>query len=316
MNSIELGSFWLPRDASTLASRIDEAWFIVTIVAIVVGLIVYGAMGYILWKYRRRSPNDKVSTVDHNFRLEVIWTVLPTIAVIYLFWVGVQGFIDASVPPGDSMEIKATGAKWLWTFTHPTGYVESGELHVPKGRPVKVILSSKDVLHSFYIPEFRVKHDAIPGAYTSVWFEATRTGETVLECTEYCGTSHSDMLAKVHIMEAADYDKWLEDASNEGKKYKTPADWGKDLYTKNACNTCHSLDGTKVVGPTFKGVFGRSEKITGGAEITVDENYIRESILVPTAKVVDGFQPVMPAFQGVLKDEQIDALIAYIKTIK
>jgi cytochrome c oxidase subunit 2 len=232
-----------------------------------------------------------------------------------LFWIGLQGYLDTQVAPGDAMEIRVTGAKWLWTFTYPTGYTTTGELRIPKGKPVKIILSAKDVIHSFYIPEFRVKKDAIPGAYTTLWFEATRTGETVLECTEYCGTGHSDMLAKVIMMEQTAFDQWLDDASNEGKNL-APADYGKLLYTKAACNTCHSLDGTKVVGPTFKGLFGRSEDITGGAKVTADENYIRESILVPTAKVVNGFPPVMPAFQGVLNDKQIDALIAYIKTIK
>jgi cytochrome c oxidase subunit 2 len=307
--------FWLPQASSTIAGHMDQAWYAVTVVAFIFAAIVFGAMGYIMWKYRRRTEYDTVSLIDHSFKIEAIWTIIPTIVVLVLFWIGAQGYIDASVPPGDSMEIKGTAAKWLWTFTHPNGYVESGELHVPKGKPVKVILSSRDVLHSFYIPEFRVKHDAIPGAYTSVWFEATRTGTSAIECTEYCGKDHSNMLAKLVIMEPADYDKWLDEVSNEGKKYASPAKWGESLYTKNACNTCHTLDGNKLVGPTFKGLFGRSEKTNKGA-VTVDENYIRESILNPTAKVVDGYQPVMPPFQGALKDDQIDALIAFLKTVK
>jgi cytochrome c oxidase subunit 2 len=315
VNQIELGSFWLPRQSSSFASQYDAHWGLVSWVAAVLFILVVTlTLGFIV-VYRRRGNADKVSRVDHHFGLEVFWTVLPTVMLLYLFWVGFRGYVNAAVAPGEAFEISGTGEKWRWTFSYPNGTTTLNELRIPKGKPVKITLNSKDVIHSFFIPEFRVKQDAVPGTYTTVWFEATRAGETMLECTEYCGTGHSDMLAKVFMMEEKDWNDWLEKGSNEGKDLP-PADWGKKLYTKSSCETCHSNDGSPRTGPSFKGVFGRSETLSDGSTVQVDENYIRESLMNPQAKVVKGYQPVMPTFKGLLNDKQVDALIAYLKSLK
>lgn len=311
-NKIEMGGVWLPRQLSTLAKDIDWAWNIVYYLTVVLFIGVVGAMTYFVWKYRRRGPNDKVSTVEHSTLIEVLWTVIPTIMVIGLFFVGWKGYLNASVAEAEALEIHALAKKWSWTFIYPNGVVTS-ELGVPKDRPVRILLSSQDVLHSFFIPEFRIKQDAVPGTYTSVWFRAIDTGETTLLCTEYCGTQHSDMLAKVIVMDEAKYQKWME--SKDDTNVPLP-ELGKKLYADRGCIGCHSTDGSKMSGPSFKGLFGRKEKITGAGEVAVDENYLRESILQPAAKVVEGYPNVMPVFQGQLNDKQISALIEFIKTQK
>ncbi len=322
-NKIELGGIWLPRQLSTFAKDIDWAWDVVTWVSVFFFVGIVGAMSYFVWKYRRRGPNDKVSPIAHSNTIEVIWTVLPSMLVISLFFVGFKGYLNASVPEAEALEIHATAEKWRWVFTYPNGTSSLNELRVPVDRPVRVLLSSagdvkvpgkEPVLHSFFIPEFRVKQDAIPGTYTSVWFRATAVAETTLLCTEYCGTGHSDMIAKVIIMDQAKYDDWLQNGGEDGNA--PPAELGKKLYAEKSCNSCHSLDGTAMTGPTYKGIFGRKEKMTDGTEITVNENYLRESILQPGAKIVAGYQNQMPAFQGLLSDKQVTALIEFIKTQK
>lgn len=313
-NKIEMGGLWLPRPLSSFAKDVDFAWNVVTANAIIffVGIVV--AMTYFVWKYRRRGPDDKVSHVEHSTLIEVIWTVIPTLLCFVLFYVGFKGYLNAAVAEGDAIEIHGTATKWRWVFTYPNGFSSLNELRIPKDRPVRIILSSTDVLHSFYVPEFRVKQDAVPGTYNSVWFRAIDTGETTLLCTEYCGTGHSDMLAKVVIMDPKKYDDWLQGGGDDGNL--PPAELGKKLYTEKSCNSCHSLDGSRLTGPSWKALFGKKEKMADGSEITVDENYLRESILQPAAKVVAGYENQMPAFQGLLNDKQVMALIEFIKTQK
>jgi cytochrome c oxidase subunit 2 len=194
------------------------------------------------------------------------------------------------------------------------------ELVVPKDKPVKLIMSSKDVLHSFYVPEFRVKQDVIPGTYTTIWFEANAKRETVLFCTEYCGVGHSEMMAKVYSVEQPEWEQFLDTgeapSGEKAPKDLKPEELGKKYFTKFSCNTCHSLDGTRVQGPSFKGVFGKTETFADGSSAVVDENYIRESLLEPQKKIVQGYPGTMPTFKGTMKDKQIDALIAFIKSVK
>jgi cytochrome c oxidase subunit 2 len=316
MNKVELQSFWLPRASSTLASDIDFGWDAISLICIVFFAIVVGAMLFFMWRYRRRGEHDPVSLVDHNLSLEIFWTAIPTVIVIWLFWIGFKGYVNASVAPAESIEIRVIAEKWKWTFIYPNGVETYGELRVPKGKPVKLVMSSKDVIHSLFIPEMRVKNDVVPGLYTTLWFETTQLGETTLECTQYCGDSHSNMLAKVYMMELPAWRDWVESAGDPGKGL-TPVAFGKKLYGgKGGCLACHSLDGTPMVGPTWKGIWGRTEVLSDGSSVTVDENYVRESILEPAKKVVKGFQPVMPAFKGVLSDREIDALLAFIKEQK
>jgi cytochrome c oxidase subunit 2 len=311
---IHQGSFWLPKAISTLAPGVDNAWNIVMWVCVFFFVLVIGTMFYFMWKYKRRTENDLTSNIDHSARLEIAWTLLPLIIVMALFFVGLTGFMNSAVAPSDSYEIQVTGERWLWTFLYPNGTISPTKLIVPKGKPVRMVMSSKDVIHSFFVPEFRIKRDVIPGQYTSVWFEATEVGKYTLECTEYCGTGHSDMLATVEVMEPDAFKQWLE-AGGEDKN-QPPAKRGEGLFAKWQCGTCHSLDGSKKVGPSLKGLFNRDETMNDGKVVKADENYLRESILVSNAKVVKGYEAVMPLFKDTLKDDQVDALIAYIKEQK
>jgi cytochrome c oxidase subunit 2 len=297
-----------------LAPQFNSAWNVVTGICIVFFVGVVAALLAFAIKFRRRRANEVGSTNDHNTQIEIVWTAIPTLLVLGLFVIGVRGYLNAAVAPGNAMEINVTAEKWLWTFTYPTGLTTVNELRVPKDRPVRLVMSAKDVLHGLYIPEFRIKQDVVPGSYTSVWFEATEAKETTILCTEYCGTGHSDMLAKVVVMEPAKFKEWLESGGGDDKR--PPAEIGKELYTSRSCVTCHSLDGSRIQGPSFKGIFGRQEQFADGTAGVVDENYIRQSILNPQAKLVAGYPPVMPTYQGLLNDKQIDALIAFLKTVK
>jgi len=309
---IDMSSFWMPHQGSTVAPAVDTAWDIVMAVSVVFFVLIVGATGYFVWKYRRRGPDDKTSPISHNTRLEIAWTAIPMLILLVLFFVGLSGYVNASVAPGDAYEINVTAEKWLWTFSYPNGTVSPSKLVVPRGRPVRLVMSSKDVLHSFFVPEFRIKHDVIPGTYTTLWFEALEAKDTALLCTEYCGTGHSDMLATVSVVEEAQFQEFLESGGDD--KNTPPAELGKQLYTTWGCATCHSINGTRQQGPTFKGLFGRTESLADGSSVKADEAYIKESILLSNAKVVAGFQPVMPVFQGVLKERQVDALVAFIKS--
>jgi cytochrome c oxidase subunit 2 len=318
---INLGSVWLPKANSTLAPSVDYAWNIVMVVCIAFFFLLMGLMTYFVIRYRRRTDYDITSDVDHNFRLELVWTVVPTILVTILFFVGFRGFLYASVPPAEAMEIQVTAHKWAWSFQYPNGVVK-GDLVVPQGKPVKLIMSSQDVIHSFYVPELRVKRDVIPGLYTVLWFEGTEPTETALECAEYCGgagdgsqgTGHSGMWSKVSILPPSEYDAWMNHEIESSNL--PPAELGKKLFEERGCKGCHTIDGSKSTGPTLKGVFGSDVPMTTGPTVHADENYLRESILQSQAKIVAGYPGVMPVFQGQLTDKQVDALIAFIKEQK
>jgi cytochrome c oxidase subunit II len=318
---ITVDSVWLPKQNSTIAPAVDFAWDIVMFVSIAFFMLLMGMMVYFAIRYRRRSDFDVTSDRDHNARLEFLWTIVPLAIVIGLFFVGYRGFLYMSVPPAESYEINVTGQKWSWTFTYPNGVV-SNELTVPAGRPIKLIMSSQDVIHSFYVPEFRVKRDVIPGLYTTVWFEAREPAESTLFCTEYCGgggdgrqgSGHSGMWTAVHVLSEPDFDTWMQ--SQEDDPNMPPAEKGAKLHVSRGCAGCHSLDGTRGNGPSFKGLFGRQEQMADGEQIIADENYLRESILQANRRIVAGYQPIMPSFEGQLTDNEVMYLIEFIKTVK
>lgn len=237
---------------------------------------------------------------------------LPLVAAVALFFVGLHGHVDAAVAPGDALEIGATAEKWKWTFTYPNGQT-ANELRVPAGRPVKLVLASRDVAHRFAVPALHVEAEARPGEETSVWFQATAAGDARLFCGDACAAGHEEMATRITVLPAAEFDGWLE---GDDDPKLTPAQRGAKLFAKSACNTCHSTDGAPGTGPTFKGLFGREEHLADGSAVTVDEAYLKESILDPAAKVVKGFQPVMPAFRGQLDEKQVEALVAFIKDVK
>lgn len=322
---IDIDSFWLPKQSSTIAASVDFAWDVVMWTCVIFFFLLMIPTFYFVVKYKRKKENEVTSSIDHSTKIEIIWTTIPLVILIALFFVGLAPWVHASVAPANSLEVQVTAQKWNWSFRYPNGTTSAGKLVVPKGKPVRLVMSATDVLHSFYVAEFRVKADAIPGVYTTVWFEAKETGTFIVQCAEYCGGpagdvaanapgGHSDMQALVEVVEEQKFKDWLETGGED--KSIPIAERGKRLYQQWGCNACHSLDGTKLVGPTFKGIFGRDEEFTDNSHLKVDENYIRESILNPTAKVVKGYAPVMPVFQGQLKDPQIEAIIAFLKEQK
>lgn len=309
-----LFDFMLPEAKSPTADSTDALFHFINEVSLALLLGITIAIIYFAVKYRRRSKDDKTPVITHNNALEVTWSVIPLMLTLVIFWWGYTGWLNLRAVPDDAYEVKVTGFKWAWNFEYENGAVSPNELHVPAGRPIKLVMISRDVLHSFYVPEYRVKHDVIPNRYTYVWFEAEEPGESQVYCTEYCGTSHSMMLAKVIVHEPEEFNTWLATANIPGSG--TPVEQGKALVETNACQSCHSLDGSDLIGPSFKGIWGREELMSDGTTITVDENYIRESILDPGAKIVDGYQNQMASYQGLLDDEQIDAIIEYLKTLE
>ncbi len=309
------GSFFLPPPHSTVAGDIDALFNFIYFSSAILLALVTAAMVLFIVRYRRRGAATTTSGMAHNTALEITWTLIPTIVVFIIFAWGFKGFIRLHVAPANSMQVKVTGQKWFWSFDYPDGASSVNELLVPAGQPVKLLMSSKDVIHSFYVPTFRIKMDVLPNRYTIAWFEATDTGNFNLFCTEYCGTKHSEMIGKVRVVTERQYAEWLETQSGPGAG-ESLVDYGARLYSQKACITCHSSDGKAGTGPTFKGIFGHTVDLEGGQSVEVDENYIRESILEPKAKVVRGFQPVMPTYQGLLKDKQIDGLVEYIKSLK
>lgn len=301
----------LPQQASTFSEQVDSLfWFIHGLGAffflLITGLVIYFAI-----RYRRGRPGVTPAP-SHSLPLEVTWTVVPVILVMAIFVWGFQGYMFMNVPPRGAIDLTVTAQKWSWTFGYPTG-ASVNELHVPVNTPVRLTMHSTDVIHGFFIPEFRQKMNVLPGRYTSTWFEATKEGEFQIYCSEYCGDGHSAMVSKVVVHSAEGYRSWLEQASAD---VEPTAAAGEKLYQSKACFTCHTTDGTPKIGPSFRGVFGKTEAMADGSSVTVDEDYLRESILEPTAKVVQGFQPVMPTYQGQLKPNEIQALIEYIKALR
>jgi cytochrome c oxidase subunit 2 len=308
-------SFWLPEKASTFAGSVDWAFMLYYWISIFFFVLICGLIIVFTVKYIRRRPEQLATAqITHNLTIELAWTLIPLVIVIALFFIGMKGYLHMRVAPADAMQVNVRGQKWSWSFDYPSGAVND-TLVVPVNVPVKLVMTSRDVLHSFFIRDFRTKADVLPNRYHSLWFQATRTGTFPVQCTQYCGTNHSYMLTAVKVVEREAYDEWLANASDPGKG-KTPEQFGAILYTKRGCSACHSIDGSKGVGPSWKGLYGRQEMMTTGTGTMVDEAYLKESMMAPTAKVVMGFQPVMPVFQGVLSDREVAALIAYIKTLK
>ncbi len=306
------GTLWLPPAESTLAPEIDGLFYFVYWISVVIFALVVLSMLYFVVRYRRRRPDEQPPHVKESKLLELSWIVVPTILCMIVFTWGFQSFLRLGTAPPDAYQITVRAKKWLWEFEYPNGTVATNELRVPIGRNVRLVMSSEDVLHSFFVPAFRVKHDVLPNRYTSVWFNATTEGEKQVFCTEYCGTQHSGMLAKVMVLPEDEFQEWVESGGGNFDDMPLP-EYGATLYQQQACFTCHSTDGTQVIGPTFQGLFGKTRAFTDGTSTVADENYIRESILNPAAKIVEGFNPIMPASYSGLNERQLSALIAFIQ---
>ena len=309
-------SVWLPEQASTFANSVDWAfnlylWISVAFFAIIVVLIAYFVV-----KYARKRP-DQLATAQivHNTFLETTWTAIPLIIVMALFVVGMKGYWNMRVAPSNAMQVDVTGRKWAWSFDYPKEGVSTDTLVVPVHQPVRLRMTSTDVIHSFFIPAFRTKADVIPGRYHSLWFEATKTGVFQVFCTQYCGTNHSYMWTAVKVVTPDEFQAWVAAAADPSKG-KTPAEFGEILYSQKGCVACHTVDGSTGIGPTWKGIWGISGPLEDGRSVTVDEAYVKKSMNEPATDVVKGFQPIMPPFQGVLSDKEEDALVAYIQSLK
>lgn len=309
-------SFWMPVQASENARHTDWLFHFIYYVSLFFFALIMVLMIWFVFKYRRKSPRDVGGGPTHSTVLEVIWTGVPILLVVAMFAIGFFEYMRMTGPVAapNSYEIGVRGQKWKWEFTYPNGYIDPN-LHVEVDTPIQLTMTSEDVIHSLYIPAFRIKQDVVPGRYTKLFFRPTIAGEYVIFCAEYCGTSHSDMLARVVVHPPGEYAKWLEEASNFVDKLP-PIEAGARLYTARGCAGCHSADGAPGTGPTFKGIFGHDQKLADGSSVKVDENYIRESILQPTAKIAAGFEPVMPSYQGRIKDKEITVLIEYIKSLQ
>ncbi len=297
-----------PEQASTMAGRVDALFFFLVGVSSLFSVLIAVLLVTFAMRYRRKHSDDVGEAVHGSLVLEIGWSIIPFALAMIMFAWGAKIYVAMASPPADALQVNVVGRQWMWKLQHMEGRREINELHVPRGRPVKLNLTSEDVIHSFYVPAFRVKADAIPGRYTSLWFEATKPGRYHLFCAEYCGTQHSGMIGSVIVMEPDDYQAWLGGSAPGGSVAST----GAQLFTQLGCATCHQKgDGQR--GPSLVGVFGKSVQLKTGESVVADEGYLRESILNPQAKVVAGFEPVMPTFKGLVSEEGLMQLITFIK---
>ncbi len=304
------GSFLLPDAASTLAGEVDALFWFVTWTSAIIFAAVIVAKVYFMARYRRKDDTEVPEPVKESKWLEATWIVVPTILVLIVFTWGFDVFVKLNTAPPDSYQITVRGGQWTWEFQYDEGASSFTEMYVPVGRPIKLNMSSSDVLHSFFVPAFRIKHDVIPDRYTSVWFEATKLGEYQIFCTEYCGTEHSTMLAKVVVVSEEDFATWLAENSTD----LPPAELGQQLFAQ--CAVCHSVDGSAGIGPSLQGLAGSDRALADGSTVLANDDYLRQSILDPASQVAEGFQPIMPAGYAGMSAKQIDGLIAYIKTLE
>ncbi|MDQ3744828.1 MAG: cytochrome c oxidase subunit II [Acidobacteriota bacterium] len=302
-----------PEQASTFAPHVDALYAYLLLITIFFSTLITLLLIVFAVKYRRRQPDEVPRPRHGSMVLEVTWTVIPLLITMTIFVWGASTYFKAYRIPRQAMEVYVVGKQWMWKFQHQTGQREINELHVPVGARVKLTMTTEDVIHSLYIPAFRIKQDVVPGRYTQLWFEATKTGSFYLFCAEYCGTNHSGMGGHVIVMEPTAYQQWL--AGGTGAE--SAASQGQKLFQERGCASCHQTDpaGQQGRGPTLYGLFGKQQAITGDGNVTVDESYIRESILDPQAKLAVGFQPIMPTFRGQLSEEQILQLIAYVRSL-
>jgi cytochrome c oxidase subunit 2 len=300
-----------PPNASSVATEMDLLYLFIISVCAFFTVLVTALVVVFTIRYRRRHPDEIGHDIHGSLVLELTWTFIPFVLAMAMFVWGADFFFRLSRPPRDAMEIFVVGKQWMWKVQHPEGVREINQLHVPIDRNVRLTLGSEDVLHDFSIPAFRVKMDVVPGKLTTMWFRPTKQGTYHMFCAEYCGTKHSGMIGEVIVMTPQDYEAWLAGGRSTG----TAVENGARLFTDLACITCHKADATGR-GPVLHGVFGTTVTLTDGRRVVADENYLRESIMNSQAKVVQGYQPIMPTFQGMVSEENLMQLIAYIKSLK
>lgn len=299
-----------PELASKEGAQIDALYWFINIVWIVMTLAIFIAIGFFAYKYRRRA-NVHPTQIEGSTKLELTWSILPFLVMLIMFAWGAQVYYAAQQPPRDAMEIFVTGKQWMWKVQYPNGGSEINELHVPMNQPVKLTMASEDVIHSFSIPAFRVRHDVVPGHYDSLWFTPSKPGRYRLFCTEYCGLLHSGMVGWVNVMGDREYAEWMSGGGTGGSL----AQQGESLFAQSGCSTCHLMD-QQGRCPVLKGLYNKPVQLADGRTVVADDAYLRESILEPNAKIAAGFEPnIMPNFKGQISEQNVIQLIAYIKSL-
>jgi cytochrome c oxidase subunit II len=297
-----------PERASTLAGNVDALFIFLLIVSGLMTLLIFVLIVFFAARFRYR-PGVRAEQIEGSTPLELTWSIIPMFVFMAVFFWGAVVYFKERTPPRDATEVYVVAKQWMWKLEHAEGQREINQLHVPVGRDVKMIMTSQDVIHSFFVPAFRIKQDVLPGRYTTAWFRATKPGTYHLFCAEYCGTQHSGMIGSVVVMEPAQYEAWMS-AGPSGPLSAT----GEKIFAELGCVTCHRSD-AQGRGPNLQGLFGKPVQLEDGRVVTADENYVRESILDPGTKIANGYKPVMPTFQGLLNEEQLNALVAYVKSL-
>ena len=298
-----------PARASTTAGSVDALYIFLVALSLFVSVAIFTMICIFALRYRRRKGRE-AEQIEGSTILELTWSAIPLAIFLFIFAWGAVVYFKERTPPRGATQIYVVAKQWMWKLQHEEGQREINELHVPVGRDVEMIMTSQDVIHSFYVPAFRIKQDVLPGRYTTLWFRPTRSGTYHLFCAEYCGTQHSGMIGQVVVLEPAQYEAWLSGGLASGSL----ASNGQNIFQQLGCMTCHRSD-TQGRGPNLVGLFGKRVQLEDGRTVIADENYVRESILNPSAKIVSGFKPIMPVFQGLVSEEQLNALIAYIKSL-
>ncbi|MBI5431509.1 MAG: cytochrome c oxidase subunit II [Planctomycetes bacterium] len=299
-----------PDSASTYSDAVDYFYLALVVISIFFTVLVAALVVVFAIRFRTRPGSAGAVQIHGSHGLEIFWTVVPLVIVMALFVWSTKIWFVITRPPAHAEQYYVTGKQWMWKIQHPTGQREINMLHVPVGVPIQLRMISEDVIHSFFIPAFRVKRDVLPGRYSTMWFEATKAGTYHLFCAEYCGTKHSQMIGSVIVMEQADYELWLAGAAAG----ESPQAQGEKLFAASRCDTCHTGK-PDARGPDFKGLWGTQVQLSDGSSVIFNEDYVRESILLPTAKTVAGFQQLMPTYAGQLGEDQILSLIAYLKSL-
>lgn len=302
---------WLslaPEQASTFATDVDLLYYYLWALTAFFFVLLVSAIIYFAVKYRRRSDAEIPRPIAGSIKLETLWTVIPFILALSIFAWATNIYVKMVRVPAETMDIYVVGKQWMWKFQHPEGQREINELHLPVGKKVRMIMATEDVIHSMFIPAFRVKQDVVPGAnrVSVLWFEPTKPGKYHIFCAEYCGTQHSGMIGTVTVMEPGDYQKWLSGGTESG----TMASQGERMFTSLGCITCHQPGG---LGPSLEGIIGKKRTFADGGSVVADENYVRQSILEPQAHIVAGYQPIMPTFKGQVSEDQLMLLIDYLR---
>ncbi|HET6414459.1 MAG TPA: cytochrome c oxidase subunit II [Anaeromyxobacter sp.] len=330
MNELMRRMLFLPEQASEYARSVDQLHFFVITTTMIAAAAVFGVAIYFFVRYRRRSDTEPTPRISPRPIHEVVFIGLPLSFFLLWFALGFPMFVSLQVPPKDAMDVYVLGKKWMWKFAYPGGPSSLDALRVPAGRPVRLLITSRDVIHSFFIPALRLKQDALPGRYTQTWFTADTPGRYQIFCAQYCGVAHSTMLAEVVVMPGAEFDDWMAEQRRGLKSAQDSSPVaiesvrfgsslvgeGERVAAEQGCLKCHSVDGSRHIGPTWLNLYGRAEKLTTGKTVIADEAYLTKSMMEPGADIVAGYQNVMPTFQGKLSPPEAAAIVEYIKSLR